>query len=315
MSGIDFIAVAVYLAVLAALVGMTYWLMRRDAAAAEAEKNGLADPSRGVKLDVLPTPIDETSSPGFTNRIDHRFRRLIYQTGLGVSAEAAMLLMVLVGLIIGGAVFVWQDNPILGTVAFSLGLVIPLAYFLYARIRRMRLIREQLPDVMDLMARSVRAGESLDQSIESVGKSFGEPLGVEFLRTSKQLDMGLSMPAAMRALTNRAPLPEMRILAATFNVQRKAGGNVATNLDRLAHVIRDRLSYQRQFMAATGSSRMATILIALAGPIVFGFMIVTQPDYMGQFFTAAGGSTLLGIAIILQVVGLAWTYALLRNDY
>ena len=41
----------------------------------------------------------------------------------------------------------------------------------YLRFRRQRAIREQLPDVMELMARAVRAGESLDQAIALAGNS------------------------------------------------------------------------------------------------------------------------------------------------
>ena len=123
------------------------------------------------------------------------------------------------------------------------------------------------------------------------------------------------MNAAMRSLTQRTPIPEMRILSATFTVQRRSGGNVAVTLDRLASVIRDRLSYRRQFMAATGASRMATIMISLAGPLVFSYMMFAQPDYMGQFFELPGGLTLLSVAGVLEFIGLVWVIGLLRNDY
>jgi len=98
-------------------------------------------------------------------------------------------------------------------------------------------------------------------------------------------------------------------------VQRRTGGNLSQTLERLSTVIRDRLSYQRQFQAATGSSRMATILIAAAGPFVFTYMLIFQPDYMGQFFNLAGGWTLLSIAVVLQIVGLIWVANLLKNRY
>lgn len=304
------LAVLIYLVVFAVLCFVTWWLVRRDQELAQQE---LAQPQLAVQ--TLPTPIDDAAPEGFNNRIDHRFRRMMYQTGLDISAEAAALLMVLCGLAIGGGIFVWTDNLPQGVAGFLVGLLLPLGYFLYVRSARAKAMREQLPDVMDLMARSVRAGESIDQAIGQVGTSFGAPLGVEFSRAHRQLEMGLAMPAAMRSLTARAPLPEMRILASTFNVQRRSGGNVATNLDRLSHVIRDRLSYQRQFMAATGASRSATILIGLIGPLVFLYMIFAQPDYMGQFFVSPGGTVLLATAIVLQVVGLIWIYGLLRNDY
>ena len=310
----DATIITIFLVCLGAMAALTLTLVLRDWRQARAEREN-PSPENLDGLRRLPTPVDDSNSGGFTDRIDLSFRRLVFQTGLDVSAEAAFLLMVLSGLAIGGTVFVWRDNPIEGTVAFTLGMVLPLMYFVWQRSRRLASIRQQLPDVMDLMARSVRAGESLDQAIAGVGKGCNAPLGLEFQRCAKQLDMGLAMPAAMKSLTYRAPITEMRILAATFNVQRRAGGNVAVNLDRLAHVIRDRLSYQRQFMAATGASRLATTMIAVAGPAVFLFMMFSQPDYMGAFFLQPGGYTLLTIAGTLQAVGLVWVLGLLRNQY
>ncbi len=304
------LAIIIYLVVLAGLALTTMWLIRRDRELARLE---LEQPKLAVQ--TLPTPVEETAPEGFSNRIDHRFRRMIYQSGLDISPEAAALLMIMSGLLLGGGIFLWQDHLVQGVAGFLVGMALPLGIYMWFRSARTKAIREQLPDVMDLMARSVRAGESIDQAIGQVGTSFTAPLGVEFQRAHRQLEMGLAMPAAMKALTARAPLAEMRILASTFNVQRRSGGNVAANLDRLSHVIRDRLSYQRQFMAATGASRAATILIGLIGPAVFLYMIFSQPDYMGQFFVSPGGTALLATAIVLQVVGLIWIYGLLRNDY
>ena len=307
------VAILVYIIVVGLLAATAIVLGRRDIAAAQAERESPTPVDTGLR--TLATPVADETPTGISDRIDYRMRRLMYQTGLDISAEVAVLWMILAGLALGGAIFLYEDSVVEGWIGFGIGAMIPLGYFWYARSSRMTQIREQLPDVVDLISRSVRAGESIDQAIGSVGTSFGAPLGVEFLRAAKQLDMGLSMNASMRALTHRAPMPEMRILASTFNVQRKAGGNVAANLDRLAQVIRDRLSYQRQFMAATGSSRMATILIALAGPFVFLYMMFVQPDYMGQFLVQPGGTTLLAIAAGLQVAGLMWVYGLLRNHY
>jgi tight adherence protein B len=306
--------ILLYICLSVLLLAITVFLVMRDlnAAAAEREKErGVVEPT----LQRLPTPVEEMRPGPFTDRIDHSFRRLIYQTGMDITAEPAFLLMVLCGLALGGGILVWRDEPVPAALGMLIGMAVPLGYFMFRRRQRMTAIREQLPDVMDLMSRSVRAGETLDQAIDNVGRSASDPLGIEFRRCARQLEMGLGLPATMRALTYRAPITEMRILSTAVNVQRRTGGNLANTLERLSGVVRDRLSYQRQFIAMTGASRMATILIALAGPAVFAFMMFGQPDYMGQFFTIAGGWTLLLIAGVLQVIGLVWVWGLLRNDY
>lgn len=303
----------IYFALLAVFAGAAVYLIVRDMNAADEAKR-TAEPEQ-VKLTTLPFAGDPKKAEGMSDAIDQRFNDLIYQSGIEIAPEAAFLTMILSGLVIGGAVLMWRDDLAVAVVGFVFGMALPYVYFVSRRNQRIKDIREQLPNSMEAMARAVRAGETLDQAVELTAAGTPEPLGVEWRRTARHLEMGLSVPAAMKSMSKRAPLMELRILSTALNVQRRTGGNLSQTLERLSHVIRDRLSYQRQFQAATGSSRMATILIAAAGPLVFTYMIIFQPDYMGQFFNLAGGWTLLGIAVVLQVIGLVWVTALLRNRY
>ena len=113
---------------------------------------------------------------------------------------------------------------------------------------------------MELMARAVRAGESLDQAIALAGNSgFTRGRRVPLLRS--QMKMGLSLESAIRGLVSRAPLAETRILAMTLIVQRRRGGSLPTTLERLARVFRDRSNFYRQFQAATALGRGSAVMI------------------------------------------------------
>lgn len=304
-----------YIAMCVILGATAIYLIVRDLNSASEQKRLADEAAAGPKLSRLPMAGETLPSSGFSDRLDFRYREMIYQSGLEIPPEAAFLLQVLCGLVIGGGLLLWRDDMLLAVVGFVIGFVAPWAYYNYRRNLRMSQVREQLPGSMDLIARSVRAGETLDQAVEGAGRDTLEPLGVEWRRTARHMEMGLAVPAAMRSMTHRVPLMELRILGTALNVQRRTGGNLPTTLERMSHVIRDRMSYQRQFKAATGASRAATLLIALAGPAVFTYMMIFQPDYMGQFFNLPGGWTLLTIAGVLQMVGLLWVWNLLKTDY
>ncbi len=107
----------------------------------------------------------------------------------------------------------------------------------------------------------------------------------------------------------------MRILASTFIVQRRAGGNLPTTLDRLAKVVRDRLSYFRQFRAATAGSRMSLLIVSLTGPFVAGYMMIYRPESFDMFFQSPQGLFMFGASLTLYVIGLAWIYRLLKHSY
>jgi Flp pilus assembly protein TadB len=165
----------------------------------------------------------------------------------------------------------------------------------------------------DLLAAA--AGLAAGSPIELVGATVTEPLGGEFRRCSRQLKLGLSLDSVMQQMVRRAPLTEVRIFATALVVQRRTGGNLPLTLERLGRVVRDRISYHRQFRASTGAGRVSAILIGAAGPLVAIYLMIWQREYIGRFTETFTGQALLTTAIVLQVVGVIWIYLTLRSDY
>jgi tight adherence protein B len=268
-----------------------------------------------VRLGRLPLARDAVQPTGFVSRLDSAFQRLVVESGIQADALSVTMLLVLCGLVLGGALFLWQDDPVIGIVGFLVGFFTPMPYLALRRSRRQNEIRGQLADVLELMARATRAGESLEQSIELVGDKAAEPLATEFRRCAKHMQMGLSIPATMRALIYRLPIMEIRILATTLAIHRQAGGNLATTLERMARVVRDRLSYRRQIRSVTAAGRFSATMIAMAGPLLFLFMFTFQREYAGKLLTLPLGNLLLGLAVILELIGIVWMMRLMRTEY
>ncbi len=246
---------------------------------------------------------------------DRWFSRFVQETGLGWDPGAAALLMVLCGLVTGAALFLWNEELLPAAIGILLGVPLPAAYLVVRRWRRVRLLQDQLAPALEILARSVRAGQTLDQAIGHLGRHSPEPLATEFRSCARQLDMGLGMPAVMRGLVGRLRMYDVRIFATTLIVHRQAGGNIAAVLDRLARVIRDRLSYQRQLRAVTAGGRISAGLVSLITPALFLFFILVRPDYIASMLHSPLGQSLLVLTAFLEVVGLIWTARLLRPAY
>ena len=246
-------------------------------------------------------------------RIDRWFRNLILETGWELSPTAAALLMATSGLAIGGAAFLWSDDLLATAAAAAVGAALPLPWFMHARRQRVQQFHTQLPDALELLSRAVRAGESIDQAMGLAGRKTSQPLAREFRRAADQLDMGLALPAAMRALAVRVPTADMRIFTAAVSVHRQAGGNLATTLERMSMVVRERLAYRRQLRATTAAGRFSARLISLAGPLLFAYLFIFQHDYVGKLLHEPLGQSLLGIAVALEFIGLAWIGRMLKE--
>jgi len=247
-------------------------------------------------------------------RIDQALTQVVDQSGLGWGIWSVVLLMVACGGAAAAVALLWTDDLVITCLAMGLGMIALVPMFIVRRAKRIALFQQQLPDVLDLLARAVRAGESLEQAVAMVGDNSAEPMAGEFRRCSKQLEMGLAIPAVMRSLAGRVPLTEVKIFGATLTVHRQTGGNLAVMLERLSIVVRDRLNYRRQLRAVTAAGRMSATLVAAAGPMLFFYLMVFEPEYFGRLTATSLGQMLLATAVVLETVGLIWIWRMLSQS-
>lgn len=266
------------------------------------------------KLRRMVTVHDKPPAKGLLSQIDQGFDYLLWESGVGLSPEAGFLFLVACGLSCGGTVFLYTGSALTGVGTSIAGMVVPLVYFAVRRHRRMTAIRDELPQVLEMLSRAVRAGQSIDQAVRMVGEEIEGPLGHEFSLCSKQLEMGRAFPTVFKSLAARVRLLDMRILTTTLIVQRQTGGNLAETLERMSGVIKDRMTAARQMRAATGAGRTSTLLIAIICPASYAFMFMFMPQHMEVFQKEALGQTLLMMAIALEVIGVIWVMSLMKAE-
>src|SRR5262245_22960243 len=261
---------------------------------------------------LLRPPVVHGGGP--VGRFDTWFDRFVLETGLQWSSIAAFLAMVAAGIALGGSLFLWKENLCLAGAGMILGMIAVWAIFAYVRYRRLQLIDAQLPEVLELIARAVRAGETLDQAVDLVAKTAMEPSASELRFCTRQLQLGLSVEATFRALTQRIPLPELRLFAAALVVQRRAGGSLAITLERFARAIRERQGYRRQLRVATAGARWSSLVIVLASVGLLVYLFTWQPDYIQSFISSPIGKWVFAIGLILEVIGVVWVIMLTRPE-
>ncbi len=301
------IALWVFATVTLTLVAVALWLrelfwQRSPAGKAPGQES----------LPRLELPAAQPQSRGLQRAVD-RLARLGYEAGYLLPEDGTFLLLLLCGTVLGGAMVLWLDSPLAGLGGFVLGASVFWIWLTWRRARRMSRIQEQLPEVMELLARTVKAGQSVDQAIALVGRTVRGPLGEEFRRTAAQMEMGLALPAAVQGLVQRVDLFEMRIFATALTVQRQTGGNLVRTLERLARMIRDRIAGKRQHQATTAAGRASTWVVAVAGPAVLAYLAIFQQEYLQRFISSQLGQLLLGIALLLQLIGLLWIVRIMKN--
>lgn len=212
--------------------------------------------------------------------------------GLG----AAMALTVLV---VGGRI------PA-AVIAGVIGLALPNIYLKYRKRRRMAAFEENLPEAIELLGRSIRAGHAFPTGLQIAADESPEPISSELRQVFEENKFGLPLKDSLDALMDRVDLVDVRIFVTAVLVQREVGGNLGEILDGIAHTIRERFRIRRQLRTFTAQGRMTSYILG-ALPILVAFGIYAlNPEYMSVMFREPAGRLALATAAFLQMTGYIW---------
>lgn len=253
--------------------------------------------------------------PDWRGRMDLAFEAMIRRTGLPITSQHAVGIILLSGAIFATALVLWGEDYWLGWVGLLAGFLLPFVWFVVMQSRWRKRLQEQLPDAFFLLARSMRAGLSLEQAIALVGNQGVKPLAGEFHRCAEQTRLGLAVTSALRRMADHIRLTDLNVFVSVVALHRQVGGNLALLLDRVATATRDRNHFRGQFQASTALGRATGLFISLAGPALLLVYALLQPDYLIRFAQSSAGMMALVVAGVLQVVGAVWIFYLLRVDY
>ena len=142
-------------------------------------------------------------------------------------------------------------------------LAVPLVYGSNTRKARIAELEAQLPDALDFLARSMRAGHAFTISLEMVGEEIHDPLGQELRALSTSRTLGASLERSLASFAKRVPIPDVRFFSSAVLLQRQTGGNLGEMLNRLSHIIRERFRLKGQVKAVSAHGRLTATILTL----------------------------------------------------
>lgn len=183
------------------------------------------------------------------------------------------------------------------------GMAAPWAWVLWRRKRRLKAFAAQMPEAMDMLARALRAGQSLAAGIGLVGKEMPPPLGKEFARVFEEQNLGLSLEESLRDLTDRVPNMDLKFFATAVILQKQTGGDLAEILEKIATLIRQRFQIYGQVQALTAEGRLSGVVLMILPIFLFFAMYYLNPDYVMVLFTDPLGKRMLLVGVTMQLIG------------
>ncbi len=204
---------------------------------------------------------------------------------------------------LGLLTFLFLPLPVIDLAAFVFGALVPTLVLRVKRGRRLKKFAAAMPDAIDLMARSLRAGHSIGAALEMVAEQSPEPLAGEFARVFQQQRFGLRFRDALLEMADRMPSSDLHFLVTAILVQRETGGDLTDILDRTTHVIRERVRIEGEVQTYTAQGRLTGWILSLLPVVLLILINMISPGYSHMLFTDPTGQKMLYVGAGLIMFG------------
>jgi tight adherence protein B len=180
--------------------------------------------------------------------------------------------------------------------------------------RRRKKFMSQLPDTLQLLSSTLRAGYSLMQGVEVVSQEVAEPMGHELRRVCTEARLGRPLEEALEECSDRMGSPDFAWAVMAIRIQREVGGNLSELLLTVAETMTQRERLRRDVAALTAEGKMSAIVLGIL-PVGLGLVMwAMSPDYMGVLIEDRLGNFLLGGSTLLALVGFWWMKKTIEID-
>lgn len=267
-----------------------------------------------VQTALIRRAIDMTEtfaeSRGFLTRIEE----LLERANIPVRAGEALFFLSAVIVVVFGLSMV-----VLGSIFLAGALALIAAVGGYATVlvlakRRLAQFEEQLPDALQLLAGTLRAGYSLPQGLDAVSQEIGDPMGQELRRAITETQLGRELEESLTAIAERLDSPDFAWAVMAIGIQREVGGNLSEVLMTVADTMIQRERLRREVNALTAEGRVSAFILSMMPPGLGVVMYVMNPEYVGVLFSRTIGLILIGLAVVSGLVGLVWMKKVITID-
>lgn len=225
----------------------------------------------------------------------------IAEAELGWSVGRVTLIMLFCGTVTG--LLLYKVAPMWAAFGAAVGIaLLPYAYILRARERRFRKFREGFPDVLDSLARALRAGYPLSAAMDIVGGEQQAPISTEIRKTAAEANLGMGWPRALENLGKRVPLLEVNLFSAAVTLHSRTGGKLSEVMSGLAENMRETAALQGEVRALAAHGKLTGIILTILPIGISIMMLVVSPDYMSLLLDHPWGKTLIAAAVTCLVL-------------
>ncbi len=185
----------------------------------------------------------------------------------------------------------------------AIGAVLAPTFFVKLRQKkRLKLVETQLPEVLGIIANSLKAGYSFFQAIELVSHEAEPPLANEFAMVNKEMNLGATTELALENMVQRVGSDDLELVVMAVLIQRQVGGNLSAILESIAETIRERIRIRGEIKSLTAQGRISGLIISVLPVLIAAMIFMINPEYIMPLFVEPLGRAMLAMGIGGQIL-------------
>ena len=290
--------IVVVLALLMCAAAMSLWLDSRE--------------RRMDRHLAIAVPTSHAASLPSIRRLGSGSRSLFLHRFANYSPEAAYAwhpAYVLLAGVIAAAAISCADR-LLGFSMLYVSIAAPIAaimvvrgLFGWQRRRFANQLFRQIPDAIQLVTSSVRAGLPVNEAFRTIAREMPQPTAGQFAIVCSESNLGRPPEEAVEAVYRRTQVMEYGIFAVTLAVQLKSGGSLAETLQTLGETVSQRVALAARAKALAGEVIFSSRALSCAPVIVGGLLYAINPESVDLLLYDPTGNMLLAYATASVLVG------------
>ena len=267
-----------------------------------------------VETGLVQKAVDLTSKVAGRGGLLDKVEALLEQANLPLRPAEALFFYGAGVLLIGLLAVLGAPSAPVGVAAAGLVAAVPVVAARALRTRRLKAFEAQLPDTLNLLAGSLRAGYSFLQCVEAVAQETTDPMARELRRALAEARLGRPVEEALGDIATRMESRDFEWSVMAIRIQREVGGNLAELLQTVSETMVQRARMRGEVKALTAEGRISGIIMGLL-PVALGlFMFTAAPDYIHTLFASATGWAMVGASTLMALAGVAWIQKIVKIE-
>ncbi|MCI0734598.1 MAG: type II secretion system F family protein [Methylococcaceae bacterium] len=234
--------------------------------------------------------------------------------GLTIPAYRFVLLDLIAGITASYLAIEYFHHTLVSVLVFFAVVILPFFWLRRRREKNIEKFDEQLPEALDMIARSLQTGYPFSECLKIVAEEMPAPVGYEFGLVFEDVNYGRDLELALALMIERVPSLSLNAMATSVLIQKETGGNMAEILYKISQVLRGRFKLQRRVKTLSAEGIFSAWVLCLMPFVMFLMLSFLNPGHFDALFESVYGTYLVYVIGILEVIAIFWMRKIIRID-